>query len=299
MIAVVFRRLLQGVADLRVNLWAQALTLAAVTLIAFLGGMFLLLLHNLNEELLRVRGDVLFQVYWQPGHEMSEIRKQWEGFSSLPHLMDVQTYTPAEAMEALSRSLDKDIDLDWNTDGSPLPATALLSFAPPSARQEQENEAESLAWTKDMLDYLQALPGVKSVRFNPMRTELSGAWSKLSSNLLWPLIVFLLIVLGLVVGNTIKLSQLYRRDEIEILRIVGAREWYINLPLIASGTAQGLLGSLIALGMLKIVQLSLENVLNFPPYFFRLSFLPLSQVVLLAGVLTGVGMLSSFVAVKR
>ncbi|MFW5733601.1 MAG: cell division protein FtsX [Oceanidesulfovibrio sp.] len=297
--SVVFRRLLQGLLDLRVNVWAQALTLAAVTLIAFLGGLFLLLLHNLNEELLRVRGDVLFQVYWQPGAEMTEVRKQWEGFSSLPHLMDVQTYTPEEAMSALSRSLDREIDLDWRNGGSPLPATALLSFAPPAAQNEQINEAENLTWTKEMLDYLQGLPGVQSVRFNPMRTELSGAWSKLSSNLLWPLVIFLLVVLALVVGNTIKLSQMFRRDEIEILRIVGARDWYINLPLIAGGTAQGLVGALLALGMLKIVQLSLENVLNFPPYFFRLSFLPAAQVLLLAGVLTAVGMLSSFVAVKR
>ncbi|TVM35839.1 cell division protein FtsX [Oceanidesulfovibrio marinus] len=296
---IVLRRLLQGVKDLRINLWAQLLTLAAVTLIAFLGGLFLLLLHNFNAELMRVRGDVLFQVYWEPGHNLSEIKKQWEGFASLPNLMDVQTYTPSEAIDALSKSLDNDLHLDWKQSESPLPATALLSFAPPSAREGKNGEAETIVWTKEMLDYLQALPGVQSVRYNPMRTELSGAWSKLSRNLLWPLVGFLLIVLALVVGNTIKLSQLFRRDEIEILRIVGAREWYINLPLIAGGTAQGFLGAVLALGMLKIVQISLENVLNFPPYFFRLAFLPFSQVLLLAGVLTGVGMLASFVAVKR
>ncbi len=294
MMTIILRRLLQGVLELKMNPWAQLMTLAAVTLIAFLGGLFLLVLHNINEEMLRIRGDVLFQVYWEPGADMERVRAQWGEFSSLPHLLDQQTFTPDQALNALSQSLGEAVDLSWLKDRQPLPATALLSFAP-----RLEEDADNAAWSQEMLSYFKELPGVATVRYNPLRSELMGAWSKLSDRVLWPLIVFLVVVVGLVVGNTIKLSQLFRQDEIDILRTVGAREWYIHLPLVAGGVAQGLAGGAAALCMLKLVQLALKNVLNFPPFFFQFAYLPFSQVALLLGVLATMGLFASCLAVRR
>lgn len=293
MLHVFIQLIVKGVRDLRTNPWAQGMTFAAVVLIALLGGMFLLVLHNLDQELLRVRGDVLFQIYWKQDADLKAVQEQWSDLKSLPGVQDMITFTPDQALKDLASRLGKDVDLRFIKDKSPLPATAMLSFARTDVGEGEQG------WIDETKAYLEQLPGVATVRYNPMRTELVRAWGTLSDRVVLPLIGFLLVVLGLVVGNTIKLSLLTRADEIEIMRIVGAREWYIRLPFVAGGVAQGFAGSVTALILLKIVQLLLQNVFNFPPLFFQFRYLPFSQMLLLVLTLSGVGLLGSWLAVRR
>ncbi len=290
MVGVTARLMLRGVKDLGLNPWAQILTLAAVTLVAFLSGMFLIFLHNLNLELLRTRGEVLFQVYWRPDTDQALVEGQWKEMRHMPFLQDLIAFTPEQGLETLSTSLGGEMDLTWLKGENPLPFTALLSFSPKGPDQE--------AWTQNTLEYLKTLSGVEKVHFNPLRTDLAHAWAKFSNRVLWPLIAFLGLVLALVVGNTIKLSLMNRRTEIDILRLVGAKNWYIQLPLLVGGAVQGLVGGVLAVGMLKVAQLSLHDILNFPPLFLQVQFLPLEQAAVLVAVLTAVGIVSSWVAVR-
>ncbi|GAB7079446.1 cell division protein FtsX [Megalodesulfovibrio paquesii] len=297
MIDVFLQLIVKGVRDLRTNPWAQGMTFAAVVLIALLGGMFLLVLHNLDQELLRVRGDVLFQLYWKADAPMEQVQTQWNDLKTLPGIQDIVTFTPDQALKDLSGRLGKEVDLRFIKNKNPLPPTALLSFSRNDSLDAQENAGQG--WIEETKQYLEQLPGVDAVRYNPMRTELVRAWGTLSDRVIIPLICFLLLVLGLVVGNTIKLSLLTRAEEIEIMRIVGAREWYIRLPFVAGGAAQGLLGSITALFLLKIMQLLLKNVFNFPPLFFQFSYLPFSYMAMLTLTLSAVGLLGSWLAVRR
>ena len=66
----------------------------------------------------------------------------------------------------------------------------------------------------------------------------------------------LLVVLGaalLVVANTIRLAVYARRDEIEIMKLVGATDGYVRMPFLLEGALQGLIGALLALGALHAV----------------------------------------------
>lgn len=291
MIRVILKLVMRGVIDMRQHPWAQMLTLAAVTLVAFLGGLFLLFLHNLNQELLRTQGEVAFQVYWAPGADTAMVEGQWEQMDHLPFLEDKITFTPNQGLESLSESLKVDFDLDWLKGENPIPHTALLTFSPDTDDMD--------AWVDETLGFLEKLPGVEKVHFNTLRKDLASAWKGFSHNVVWPLIGFLVLVLALVVGNTIKLAHMRHMEEVAILRLVGARNWYIQLPLLVGGAVQGLVGSGVALAMLKVVQLSLEDVLHFPPLNMRIEFLPPLYAAGLAAALTFVGVASSWVATRR
>ncbi|MGE4299716.1 MAG: cell division protein FtsX [Desulfovibrionaceae bacterium] len=303
MIRVLCALVWRGVADLRTNPWAQALTLAAVTLVAFLSGLFLLFLYNLDHALLRQRGEVSYQIYWRPGTDLALVREQWAQMDRMPYLAAKKTFTPDTALESLAHSLadrkggglkENDVagmaDLAWFMEDNPLPCTALLSFAPEAADMAQ--------WSRETSDFLANLPGVESVHRNTLRADLGTAWAGFSRTVVWPLIGFLGLVLALVVGNTIKLALLSRKAEMEILHLVGAKAWYIRLPLLVGGGVQGLVGSSLALGMLKVVQLGLHDMLNFAPLFLRIDFLPVAYAAAMVVTLTGVGVLSSLVAVR-
>jgi hypothetical protein len=58
--------------------WLQFLTLAAVTLVTLLTGLFLMVLYNLDLQLQQNRGQVQFQIYWQQDADHEHVARQWE-----------------------------------------------------------------------------------------------------------------------------------------------------------------------------------------------------------------------------
>jgi cell division transport system permease protein len=290
-----FRLLAQGIRDLTLNPWAQLLTLVAVTLVAFLSGLFLMALTTLNYQLGVARGEASFQVYWHPGTDMPQIREQWNDFALMPDFQYMRTFTPEEALKELGEKLgrahgDLEKGFPFLASKSPLPATALLFFAPEPANMD--------AWMEQTTSVLRSLPGVDRVMTTPLRDELGRAWRQVSRYIMWPSVAFLTMVLGLVVGNTVRLSLLARAHEIEILQLAGAYNWYIRLPLIVSGAVVGLGGSLMAMGMLDLVHSRVRDALNFPPLLMEIRFPPMEMLVALVLVPTLMAAAASWLAVR-
>lgn len=290
--SVLPRLIARGVADLGRNPLAQLMTLAAVTLTAFLAGLFLLFVVNLNQELLSAKGNFAFQVYWEPGADMAQVREQWTELQRLDHFVDIKTYTPAQALDELAVSLDSlPEELRGLAGGSPLPATAVTWFSSP---QGQDPEV----FSQSVLRRIAAMPGVADVHYSALQLGLAKAWTGFSRTVLWPVIAFLGLVAALIVGNTLRLSLASRSDEVEILHLVGAGVWYIRLPLLISGATMGLVSGSLALGLLKAVQIPLADLFNTPPLNLAVSYLPPYHALGLLIASTTICALASLVAVR-
>ncbi len=292
MISLIFRLIGRGIRDLGLHPWANIFTLVAVTMVSLLAALFMFTLHNVNQELLKTRGQVQMQIFWQSGTAAEAYNRQWDKLSKLDGLKEIRTFTPDDALKHLSEALNGEDDFAWMKEqNNPLQPTALLAF---SVKAGVENDR----WATDLLSRLKELPYVDKVHYNPLQIDLAKGWIGLTRSVIWPIIGFLGLVVALVVGNTIRLSLMTRKDEIEILYLVGAKQWFIRLPLLTGGALLGLTGSSIALGTLYGAQIFFEDVLNFPPLFIKLTFLPPDQCIALLGAVTLIGMFSSFVAVR-
>lgn len=295
MIRVLLRLFRQGVYDLALNPLALLFTLTAISLMVFLAGLFLMGLVTINNQLETSRGETAFQVYWKTGYSIDEIREQWRDLQNLPNFVQVKTYTPEQALIELGRKIDKSSDLQsfpLVAKSNPLPATALVHFAP-------DDVADIESWIRETQGYLRNMAGVSKVVATPLRDELGQAWRKMSRYIMWPSIVFLTLVMGLVVGNTVRLNMLNRANEVEILQMIGAYPWYIRFPMMVNGGLQGFIGGAVALGMLALIHTQLRDALNFPPLMMEVQFLPLGICLSLVLVPTFMGMLASWLAVRE
>lgn len=288
---VFFRLLGQGVRDLLRAPWSLCMTIAAITLVSFLGGAFLMLVHNLNLQIEARQGNVQFQVFWNPQTTQAEIKDTWAKLSALEGVVNVRTFTPDQALGVLAESFQKNIDFSWLAGRSPIPPTALVECELP--------ELDGKKWAAAMVERLKSLPKVEKVTFNPLHVDLLTSWVGLTRMAFWPVTGFLLLVVALVVGNTIKLALLARREELEILRFVGASRAYIQFPLLVGGAFQGLLGAGFALGLLKIMHHTIVDLFNVPPLWITIDFLPEIHCLAVAGILSAVGVFSSFVALRN
>lgn len=285
------RLTLQGLKDARHHPLSQLMTLAAVGLVVFLAGLFLIFLNTLDSQLAAEKGEVVVQVYWRGNMDGNVLHAQWDELGHLPGLTTWQTYTPEEALKALSERLQQSAGVDISTlaGKNPLPPTAIMHFSPADGDQAK--------WREETIKYLEKLPGVDKVQINPLREEVGRTWRDISRKIMLPAICMLSGILALVVGNTVRLSLISRRTEIEILQLVGARNWYIRLPLITTGALSGLLGSLIGMGLLRLVYWRLEG-LAIPPLLAEFKFISFWQGALLLVIPIAMSVIGSWAAVR-
>ena len=113
--------------------------------------------------------------------------------------------------------------------------------------------------------------------------------------------IILIIAAILLVANTIRLSAFNRRRETSIMRLVGASNFYVQLPFLVEGMIAGLAGWLVATGLLIAVKsIGLDSLQQYFPFNVQLTTADLVEVVVLAMI---IGLLlcgaTSFLTLRR
>jgi len=252
---------------------------------------FFLVVVNVEQLASRWTREIQVIAYLQKAPLKSNIAELTRKLENFPEVESVKYVSPAEAMERFKAHLGEDASLLEGVEQDLLPASFELGLyakfrnqAGISAVIEQlENQLEV-----DDLHYGQQWLG----RFNDFAGMLRFVGVVLGG--------FLLFGALFIVSNTIKLTLYARRDELEIMALVGATMRFIKIPFILEGAIQGLLGGVLSLAFLALLFVfvltrSLESFWLIPTDF-ELLFLTLNQQVALvfSGVVLGIlGSLSS------
>jgi len=150
---------------------------------------------------------------------------------ALDNVLSVERTTPEEGLEELREGMDEDTTIFDDIDAG---ATLTDEF---SVKYEDNSKVVSLNYA------LNQIPGVRKVND---KIDLAMKIESLKNGILMVFIWFLailMIVSIFVIINTIKLSVFSRRNEISIMRYVGATGWFITLPFLFEGIIIGLVAS--------------------------------------------------------
>ena len=151
---------------------------------------------------------------------------------------------------------------------------------------------------------IEALPGVVKIR---AEYELAQGFSTLQQVLQLvstAIIAVLLVVSLLIISNTVKLAMYDRKDEIAIMKMVGATNGFIRLPFVVEGFTLGMLGAALAFGMEwglydalvdKIATVDALQLFNFVP--FQHVLVPMIGTFAVAGLF--VGILGSWTSIRK
>ena len=163
---------------------------------------------------------------------------------------------------------------------------------------------ESNALMEQTVAQIKDIPGVAKVH---AEYELAEGFTTLQNVLQiasLAVISVLLVVSLLIISNTVKLTMYDRRDEIAIMKMVGATNGFIRLPFIVEGFTLGMLGAAIALGaewgmydalVNRIAEVDSLRLFNFVP--FRELLLPMIFVFGAAGLF--VGIVGSWTSIRK
>ncbi len=157
-----------------------------------------------------------------------------------------------------------------------------------------------------LVEYLNNLDGVRKVNQSEVMAEGISSMGVLVGYASAVIIVLLLAVAIFLIANTIVIGITVRKDEISIMKLIGATDAFVNAPFIVEGIVIGLLGSMIPLGILYFLY---ENVIvyiisNFSGLQGILKFLTVGEVYrtllpISLGLGLGIGLVGSAIALRK
>jgi cell division transport system permease protein len=236
--------LADGWAGLRAAWQPAALAVATVAAAVFVLGVFLLLTSTLQRVLEGWSRAAEVSVYLEEGIGGEARGAVAEALGASPLVDEVTYVSREEAARRFATDFPELAAFAVSLDTSPFPA----SF---EARLRSEAAAEPQVHS--LAEHLRALPGVSDVRYDQGLVERLSRVIRLGHLVALGLAALLALTAALAVLSVIRLSYVARRDEVDILLLVGAPLPAIRGPFIAEGWLQGTAGAAIAVVLLGIV----------------------------------------------
>ncbi|MCD4717718.1 MAG: permease-like cell division protein FtsX [Desulfobacterales bacterium] len=284
-----FRQALTSILNNRV-FHAIGLSTMVVSLLIF--GTFLILFVNLNAWLGGWGQSLTMSVYLKDGtsetknDEIASLIRKLQG-------AEIKRFISKEgALRDLRKALGSHAGLLEGMSVNPLPASFEVIF--------KDGDGQKTDPLK-MKNELESIEGVDEVQY-------SEEWLKRFKGLmnmvrLVGFIIGGLLCMGIlfIVTNTIKLTIYSRRGEIEILKLVGATDWFVKAPFLLEGVIQGILSGIVALLALfaGYLLLSAKKMHFLGLAVLDFVFLPNEYVFSILFISVALGLIGSFIAVGR
>ena len=284
--ALVVRR---AVDALRRGPFVTTVAVGTIFVAVLLTGLFASLLTGAERVLSAWVREVPISVYLAPGADLAAARAAAE---RLAPGLSVEAVAPAEALRRLRASLGDQAAILDGVEAEVLPASV-----------EARATNLSLAETRALAARLGRIPGAAEVDYGAAWLEPLETFLRRGRSVGLGLVGLLSVATAVLVSNTLRLTVYARRDEIEIMKLVGATDAFVGGPFLVEGLLQGLLGSALAVAaLLGTAGVFLSRLREALPLAARLSRADLLPLSLLAGLVAGgavLGVASSALSLGR
>lgn len=274
--------------------WTHVLTAATMALTLFSFGAFMLLQTNL-EYLLKGWGDQLqITAYLNNGLAEPQVEALMQRIGAMPEVARARYISHAEAWRDFQTALGAQSGLLEGLPRDVLPASIEITIKPENraekiigqlaARLKDDNDIASVEYPQEWVERLELV-------------VLAVGWAK------WIFGGVLFLATLFIVRSTVKLALFARKEEVEIMQLVGASEELIQAPFVLEGMIQGLTGAALSLGALWSVYWLLQDQMPTIGFFLgpfgQLQFLAPHHIALLVATGWLLGSAGSLFSLRR
>lgn len=287
------RHVREGVKNLGRNGWMSFASVSAVAITLLILGVFLILAMNVNYFAQSVEKQVEIRVFMDVLATEANVQQVEENIKAIPKVSTVEFIPKDEGLKQFKESLgEKAYLFDGLEKDNPLPDAFVVKTVQPQ-------DTAAVATQIKKLEY------VKSLTYGEGTVEKLFAVTEVVRNVGIAFIIGLGFTAMFLIANTIKLTIVARRREIEIMKLVGATNWFIRWPFFVEGLLMGIAGALIPTVLLSVGYYYLLDAVHSSfeasQLFKLLPLFPLVSQVALALIAIGafIGIWGSLVSVRR
>lgn len=284
----------QGIVNIFRNKWYSLASMATISACLFMFGIFYSLVANFQYIVKEAQDGVAVTVFFEEGisdERIAEIGSLIEKRAEVSHVNFVSADAAWESF--------KDDYLGEYADGfgddNPLPNSA-----------NYEVYLNDVSMQDSLVTYVESLDGVRRVNRSEVTANTLSGMNKLIGYASAGIIAILLAVSIFLISNTVTIGISVRKEEINIMKYIGATDFFVRAPFVIEGILIGLAGSVLPLAIIYVIY---NNVIAYVSTRFSmlsqlLRFLTVDQVFqvlmpisLIIGI--GIGFFGSFSTVRK
>lgn len=224
----------EGFSGLKKNLLMTVASIIAVAACISIMSFSYCVVSNLQYMLDQMEDSIGISVFLKGNLSSEDIENMKTTISGLDHVTNVTYVSPADALDQLKDQWGADEDIFIGLDDSNNPLSHSFQV-----------ELDQIESQDAVLAELQKIEGVDKVEYGQSLSEMLMS----ISNVFQVAGILVMLVLGvisvMIIINTIRISVMNRRVEINIMKYVGATDWFIRWPFIIEGIIIGLIGAIL------------------------------------------------------
>lgn len=296
-ISTFFYSIKQGIKNIWRNKMFSLASIATMAACIFLFGLFFAIVTNFQSMVKAAEEGVAVTVLFNDDITPQEIAEIGDRIKERPEVSAYNFKSADDAWEEFSQIyFEGDNELaEGFGDDNPLQKS-----------ESYEIYLKDVSMQDTLVTYLESLDGVREVRRSEIVANTLSDFNRLIGYVSAGIILILLCVAVFLISNTVTVGIAVRKEEIGIMKLIGATDYFVRAPFVVEGILIGLIGSLLPLALLygmysRLVGYIMEkfnflsSLMNFLPvnYVFK----ALTPIALILGV--GIGFLGSFVTIRK
>ncbi|WP_433744722.1 permease-like cell division protein FtsX [Falsibacillus pallidus] len=222
------RHFRESLKSLSRNGWMTFASVSAVTVTLLLVGVFFVIMMNMNKVATDIEKDVEIRVHVDLTAKEKDKDLLKRQIDNIPQVQSIKYSSKQEELKNLIKDMGSDFKL-FEQD-NPLYDVFIVKTKNPTD-------------TKIAANKIERFKNVAKVEYGAGKVDKLFKFLKYSRNVGLVLIIGLLFTAMFLISNTIKITIFARRTEIEIMKLVGATNWFIRWPFLLEGFWLGILGS--------------------------------------------------------
>ena len=283
------------------NIWRNKLfslaSMATMAACIFMFGIFFCMVQNFQHFVREAEEGVAVTVLFDEGTTEDEILEIGQGLTKRDGVSEVVYVSADEAWKSYQEKY---------FEGNPEVAEAFVDDNPLANSSNLEIYMKDISKQDDLVTYIESLDKVRKVNRSDSVASMLTDFNRLVSYVSVAIIGLLLAVAIFLINNTVAIGISVRREEIGIMRLIGAKNSFIKAPFLIEGIVIGLVGAIFPLILLYFLYNKLITYVGtqFTGLSNVLDFLPaaqLFQTLLPVGMALGVGIgfFGSIVTIQR
>lgn len=293
-ISTFFYTLKQGVINIFRNKLFSLASIATISACLFLFGLFYAVILNFQNVVHTAEEGVSVTVFFKDGTTQEEMEQ-----------IGVQIRARDEVSEAKFISADE-AWAEWAPENIGEDYNEIYTENPLEGMDNYEIYMNDVSKQESLVTWLESIPQVDRVQHSEVAaTTLTGV-NALVAYTSVGIIAILLAVSVFLINNTVMIGISVRKSEIEIMKYIGATDFFVRSPFVIEGILIGLIGSLLPLGLIYVLYKKVIDYVmtEFPSLSGLMQFLPVSEIYrtllpVCLGLGAGIGFLGSFITVRK
>jgi cell division transport system permease protein len=287
----------QGLRNIGRNKMFSLASIATMAACIFMFGLFYIIVTNFTNMVKEAEESVAVTVFFDEGISQERIDEIGEEINKRVEVSESKYISAEEAWE--------EVKADY-FEGNEEIAASFEGDNPVANSAHYEIYLNDVSMQNSLVVFLENLDGVRSVKQSEMVAETLSDFNRLIGYVSAGIILILLCVAVFLISNTVTVGISVRKEEIAIMKLIGASDFLVRAPFIVEGMVIGLIGAFIPLALLYVlygrIVIYISEKFSFIGSMF--SFLPartifemLVPVAILLGV--GIGFIGSTFTIRK